>query len=186
MENYLTEKGKYNMQEAWKTIDGYERYQISNTGKVVSDKRQGSKGGEINPTKNEFGYLQVKLYKDGAGKYNNFAVHRLVASAFIDNPYNLPEVNHKDGDKNNNNVENLEWVTRQENVKHSFETGLNAPHCGEENGNHKLTQNDVDEIRKIYIKGDELFGGAALAKEYGVSVSTICRIARNEIWKVEN
>lgn len=172
------------MQEVWKPIDGYERYQISNTGKVVSDKRQGSKGGEMNPSRNEFGYLQVKLYQDGTGKYDIFAVHRLVASAFIDNPYNLPEVNHKDGNKNNNNVENLEWVTRQENVKHSFETGLNAPHYGEENGSHKLTQNDVDEIRKIYIKGNKLFGGAALAKEYGVAVSTICRIARNETWKM--
>lgn len=55
-------------------------------------------------------------------------VHREVALAFIPNPYNLPEVNHIDGDKHNNHVSNLEWVTHQQNVQHSFDTGLKTPH----------------------------------------------------------
>ena len=69
------------------------------------------------------GYLRVVLMKDS--KYKHFSVHRIVAQLFIPNPENKPEVNHKDGNKQNNFVENLEWVTSKENIIHSYKTGLN-------------------------------------------------------------
>ncbi len=89
----------------WKEIKGYEGvYLISDTGDVV-----GINHGRKIPCVNEDGYLRVQLCKDGEAK--NRYVHRLVAEAFIDNPLNLPCVNHKDENKANNAVENLEWCT---------------------------------------------------------------------------
>lgn len=167
------------MQEEWRPVDSYSGYFISNLGRVKSLKN----GNEtiLSSWVNEDGYLCVNLWKDGKRKY--FRVHRLVATAFIDNQHNLPEVNHKDGNKANNFVENLEWVTRSQNVQHAFDTGLSIPFCGERNGRHKLTQNDVDEIRKIYIKGSRIFGGGALAKKYGVTKKVIYDIINNTKWK---
>ena len=168
------------MQEEWKSIDGYEDYLISNFGRIKSLKN----GNEIilSTWTNEDGYLCVNFWKDG--KRHHFRVNRLVAMAFIDNPNNLSEVNHKDGNKGNNLVENLEWSTRSQNVRHAFDTGLSMPICGEQNGRHKLTQNDVDEIRKTYIKGSRTFGGGALAKKYGVTKKVIYDIINNKKWKI--
>lgn len=96
------------MKEIWKDIDGYEGlYKVSNRGSVTSAPRKGTKGGLLKPTKDKDGYLCVGLNKRNKGK--TVKVHRLVAAAFIPNPDDLPEVNHKDEDKSNNNVENLEW-----------------------------------------------------------------------------
>ena len=109
-------------------------------------------------------------------------IHRLVATAFIDNPDGLQQVNHKDGNKKKNVVDNLEWVTESQNSQHAFNNGLrNAPY-GEQNGQHKLTQNDVNEIKESYIKGSLMFGGKALAKKYGVTPATISRIVNNKRW----
>lgn len=102
------------MNEKWKPIEGYNgMYWISSLGNVKSYKMDIS--GHILYTRvNEYGYETVALH-DGTGKRKYFKVHRLVAKAFIPNPDNKPQVNHKDEDKENNNVENLEWVTSQEN-----------------------------------------------------------------------
>jgi len=101
--------------EEWKDIKGYERlYQVSNTGRIKSL----AKGKIRKLQKNRYGYLMVGLYKNGISKY--MTVHRIVANAFIPNSQNKPEVNHKNGIKTDNRVENLEWVTSQENVLHSF------------------------------------------------------------------
>ncbi len=92
--------------EIWKDIKGYEGiYQVSNTGKIKSIKRNIILKNIIH----HYGYLIVQLNKNGVGK--DFSVHRLVAGAFIPNTDNLPQVNHKDENKLNNNVENLEWCT---------------------------------------------------------------------------
>ena len=108
------------MKEIWKTINEYPNYQVSNTGKVKSIERKVKKWNGyrtvreriLNPINNK-GYQQVTLCRDG--KIKPMLVHRLVVQAFLPNPYNLPEVNHLDEDKTNNNVENLEWCTREYN-----------------------------------------------------------------------
>ncbi len=113
------------MQEIYKDIKGYEGlYQISNLGNIRSLDRQSwngnsyftLKGKQLKPANNGHGYLWVYLSKDGKTKYNY--IHRLVAEAFIENPENKPCVNHIDFDRQNNCVENLEWVTYTENETH--------------------------------------------------------------------
>lgn len=103
------------MIEVWKDIEGFEGlYQVSNMGRVKSLKRNKQIIKKTN--KDGWGYLHIDLYKDGKGKM--YKIHRLVARAFIDNPYNLPQVNHKDEDKTNNSVDNLEWCTRKYNCNY--------------------------------------------------------------------
>lgn len=100
--------------EIWKDIEGFEgKYQISTWGRV----RNVVTGDHIKPYKNEKGYLKVSLHKDGVGHKKR--VNRLVALAFIDNPYGLPMVNHKDGNKENNSISNLEWTTDEYNRIHA-------------------------------------------------------------------
>lgn len=102
--------------------NGYENiYEVSSYGRIKSIKF--SKIKYIKPKQNHGGYLEVLLYnKDG--KRKTARVHRLVAEAFVPNPKNLPEVNHIDGDKTNNYINNLEWTSRSRNQKHAYKTGL--------------------------------------------------------------
>lgn len=97
----------------WKVISNYDEYEISDTGIVRRCKNK--KVLKYNKTKG--GYLRVTLYKNGKPKH--LSVHRLVAIHFIPNPNFLPEVNHKDNNPTNNNVDNLEWCTAQYNSRHS-------------------------------------------------------------------
>ena len=105
------------MQEIWKTIEECEDYQISNMGRVKSFKNDKVNGKIMKPYKTTKGYLQIDLSLDGRKRKNrlHLAIHRLVAKAFIPNPDNLPQVNHKDEDKTNNCVTNLEWCTNEYN-----------------------------------------------------------------------
>lgn len=101
------------MKEIWKDIDGFEGlYQVSIWGNVRG------RNGILAPYVTEKGYLKVGLFKDG--KNHKKRIHRLVAEAFIPNPHNLPQVNHKDGNPKNNSVTNLEWCTNQENTDHAM------------------------------------------------------------------
>ena len=109
------------MNEEWRDIEGYEGlYQVSNLGRVKSLKYRGHKGciGILTPRLDGKEYKTVALYKEG--KVRNTKIHRLVAQAFIPNPNNYPQVNHKDEDKTNNNVDNLEWCTNEYN--HNYGT----------------------------------------------------------------
>ena len=105
------------MEEIWKPI-GYEGYEVSNLGRVKSYKYDKINGKIMKPYKNTKGYLQIDLQLDGRKRENrvHLAVHRLVAIAFIPNPDNLPQVNHKDEDKTNNCVDNLELCTNDYNA----------------------------------------------------------------------
>ena len=104
--------------EEWKKIKGYEgKYQVSNEGRIKSlGNNKTRKEKVLKPAKNKDGYLFVKLYKNC--EYKKYFIHRLVATAFISNPNNLPQVNHKDEDKTNNNVNNLEWCNAKYNVNY--------------------------------------------------------------------
>lgn len=119
------------MKEVWKDIIGYEGlYQVSSLGRVKSTgtvwngwvyhkKKETIRKSNAN-VKN--GYHSLCLSKDS--KVKRHYVHRLVGESFIDNPLNKPQINHLDGNKNNNKVDNLEWVTRKENVQHAIKNGL--------------------------------------------------------------
>lgn len=107
-------------------IKGYEGlYEIDNLGNVYSIiTSTGRRKGILKPYLNTSGHLRVNLYKDAKGK--KFYVHRLVAQAFIPNSLGLEVVNHKDGNKLNNCVSNLEWCTQKSNIKHSFDNKLES------------------------------------------------------------
>lgn len=131
-----------------------------------------SKERKLKPYNNGYGYMLVDMRKDG--KRYMRVVHRLVAEAFIPNPNNLPQVNHIDGNKNNNCVTNLEWCTCSENQQHGFDTGLKP-----QSSKHpfsKLTEEDIRYIRKYYKPNTRGFGMRTLAKKFGVSDSTIRQI----------
>ena len=102
-------------------ILSHPKYTVTSDGRVIN-----SKGEEKIPHIDKYGYLKTDLYKDG--KRSTKRISRLVAEAFIPNPANKPEVNHKDGNKLNNNVDNLEWATKSENMLHAYRTGLAKPH----------------------------------------------------------
>lgn len=165
------------MIENWKDIEGYEgKYQVSNFGNV----RNKSK---VLSLRTNRGYKYITLYKDG--KTTSKAIHRLVAIYFIPNTVNKPEVNHIDGDKKNNRIDNLEWCTPSENSKHAYAIGLKKPikANGELNTNAKLTKKEVIEIRSRYVKGCKINGTTAIARDYGISKSQACRIVSNKMWK---
>lgn len=110
------------MNEIWADISGYEgKYQVSNLGKVKSlNYSHTGKEKILKYKKNRYGYLTVNLCSNG--KLKMFSIHRLVAQSFIPNTNNLPEVNHKDENKENNCVENLEWSTRKYNLCYGTRT----------------------------------------------------------------
>lgn len=110
------------MEEIWKDIPNYEGlYQVSNYGNIKSIARQGTKEHIMIKSKNHQGYLQIKLTKHSISKTKK--VHRLVAEAFIPNPYNLPQVDHIDDNKENNCVSNLQWITNEDNMAKAWKTG---------------------------------------------------------------
>lgn len=108
------------MVEKWRDIAGYEGiYQVSDHGRVKTRKKIRT------PQKNNRGYMTIMLYKSDGGRH--FLIHRLVAQAFIPNPENKATVNHKDGVRSNNKVDNLEWATYSENNLHSYQCNGKKP-----------------------------------------------------------
>ena len=142
------------MEEVWKDIKGYEgKYQISNMGRVKSlNYRHTGKEGIMKGVADGYGYLQVKLWKDGKDK--KYMINRLVAQAFLPNPDNLPEVNHKDEDKTNNKVENLEWCTRAYNLTYNGR----AEKVGKKLRGRKLTEEHIKKISKPVFSVDKESG----------------------------
>lgn len=176
-----------NMEE-WRDVPGYEGfYQVSSIGnvrslgRIVESKNQHGQTDMrvqeriLSPGRNSDGYLSVVLYGND-GKVSA-KVHKLVAGAFIPNPMGRPQINHIDGVKAHNWVNNLEWVTASENLKHAYRIGL-AITC---NGNAKLTTSQVIEIRRLYeIEG---MMQADIARLFNIYKTLVHKIVHNIIWK---
>ncbi len=158
------------MEEIWKPVRGWEGlYEVSNLGGVRSLKF--NKTTLLIPNNNGHDYFSAHLRKVGINKMSY--IHRLVAEAFIPNPENKPCVNHKDNNRSNNNLKNLEWVTIQENSDHRKKQ---MRHAHGENSNSKLNREQVLKIR------GEKTENKKLAIIYKVSVRQIKRIKRKETW----
>ena len=176
------------MIELWKELKGYrEIYEISNYGKVRHKERDGARGyivssRELIPQINSSGYYRVSL--NLTGKPKSYFVHRLVAELFLPTSDETLVVNHKDGNKLNNRVDNLEWVTHSENQKHAFALGLKKPtvHYGEDSWFHKLSIEDVEYIKAVHNPWDKEFGSKPLSERFGVSPQTITEIVHGRTW----
>ena len=150
--------------EYWKDIEGFPNYQISNLGNVWSKKTNRI----LKPYKTNRGYLTVGFWLDG--KKKRLSIHRLVAQAFLTNPQNFPEVNHINGYKTDNNLDNLEWATGRNNILHAYQAGLRKT---------KLSETQVVEIRNLIQQG---LTQREIAFKFNVSHSTIGEINRCKIW----
>ena len=126
----------------------------------------------MKPQKNKRGYLVIGLVSDD---YKSYKVHRLVATAYIPNPYNYPEVNHIDGDKENNRVENLEWCTKQYNIDDAIKRGVHSAVA-----RRKLSNEDVDFVRLSIKMGEPK---KVIAAFLNVSVSTIYDVASGKSYR---
>ena len=159
----------------WISVKNYEGlYEVSNLGRVRSFHRNGEKilRNNIRPD----GRCSVQLYKDGSN--SRLFVHRLVAEAFLPNLECKPEVNHKDLMSTNNRLDNLEWVTKQENQEHA---NLNeAQYRGQESHNTELTEKDVFEI---YTRIDNRETLGSISKDYPIGYQGLYRIKRGMTWK---
>ena len=184
------------MKEVWKPLPPFTkthngvtikydvsgRYMISNHGNLRSIDRKDSigrkvKARELKPRLKPNGYLDVNLSKDG--KQLKYLVHRLVAQTFLENTDNKKTVNHKNGDKTDNRVDNLEWATLSEQHKHAYTNGLRVAPKGEQSVRAKLTEAKVKEIRDRYDNGCTQ---TKLAKEYGVGITTIHGVIHRKLW----
>jgi hypothetical protein len=172
-------------------------YAITKDGKVFSlnYRKKPGKIKELRYTWITGGYVAVRMSRDE--KSIQKLIHRLVAEAFIENTDDKPEVNHIDGDKNNNCSENLEWVTPSENMRHAYDSGLkpttekqreswrkiNANKTPEQRRRlnmRKLTNDQVREIRRRYFEGD--CTTRSLAKEYGIGCGAISLIINHKLY----
>lgn len=175
--------------EIWKDIQGFEgSYQVSDKGRVRGLDRFivrrdwvkcFVKGEEFKLHNNTAGYPYVGLRKNYKKKV--ITVHRLVALAFLENKENKSTVNHIDGNKENNNVSNLEWATPSENIIHAHKTGLfpKGFSTGENSGVSKLKNEDVMEIRRLFESG---VSRKELTQTFSVSDSTIAKIVTGKSW----
>lgn len=144
------------------------KYTITSEGEVFSNVGTTKKlKGKIT---NE-GYHMVVLTVDGKKLYSN--VHRLVAESFVLNPLSLPEVNHKDGCKTNNKLENLEWCTSSYNQIHARDNGLQK---------YKITMEDASKIRKMYETGN--FSHKSLGLIFGIKKTQVGYIIQNKRWSI--
>ncbi len=166
--------------EEWKQVPNYSSYHCSNTGLIKTFNWKGSGQTRImKPALSSCGYLQTMLKRDD-GRTHTIKVHRIVAQTWIENVDDKPCVNHKNGAKDCNHVDNLEWCTVQENNAHAKENGLQYILKGEEIGNSILNEKQVLEIRDKFIPW--VVKRKMLAEEYGVTEATIKDVLRRRTW----
>lgn len=176
-------------EEFWKDIPGYENiYKINYLGDIKSLPRWVknnratflTKEKILKPIKSKIGYNVVFLTNNGLRKSKY--IHRLIAEVFIPNPENKPQVNHIDGNKSNNSIDNLEWNTSKENVNHAIKIGLTISLKGENTYHCKLTEQKVLAIRRLYRMNPK-FNQSKLAIKVGVSNQNINDIIKRKAWK---
>lgn len=166
------------IEEEWRDIAGYEGlYQVSNLGRVKSlNYRHTGKGKILKPDKNKYGYLQVTLYKNG--KYNRRFVHRLVARMFIPNHKNLPQINHKDENKENNRIDNLEWCDAKYNINY----GTRNERAAKSLLNNKYRSKPV-----LCVETGKVFSSAMEAeRKTGADHSNITKCCRGELIRTKH
>lgn len=174
--------------EVWKPVQGYEGlYEISNLGRLKSPQKvvNGKEGRlhtlkerMLNPRVNQTGYYHTALYKNGKPKW--YTVHRMVALSWIDNPENKPHINHKDSNRLNNRVDNLEWCTHGENMKHGFLYG-NKTQKGEKNNAAKITREIAEAVRALYAEGN--LTQWQVGERFGLARCHVKDITTHKIWK---
>lgn len=163
--------------EEWKDIEDLDSvYQVSNFGRVRKKSNHRIKAIVWDGRYYKFGY---DYPKDGMEHKGWYRVHRAVAKAFIPNPLNKKTVNHIDGDRRNNRVDNLEWATYKEQSEHSVRVLKNQ--CGENNYNAQYTNEQVREIRRLFEK--EGWTVSQIKERFGGRVSNIRKILNYERWK---
>ena len=165
----------------WKKIYNYNgMFSISEDGHLRNDLT----GNILKNNIGQNGYYQITIKPYGRdGKCFSLRLHKLVAQAFIPNPNNKPQINHKDGNKLNNHYSNLEWVTQQENSRHAEDNGLMNRCHGLKMKNVKLSEVDVIWIRENFIPDDEEFGYQGLARRLNVNRGTIRDVVIRKRWK---
>jgi hypothetical protein len=171
--------------EIWKDIVQFEGYEISNLGKVRGKDRlrKGKngfcflKGKQLKEVFNKKGYPEVRFRKNGT---HVRLIHRLVAKTFIPNFENKHQVNHINGIKTDNRVENLEWCTNSENQKHAFKLGLNKVYSGEKHPKSKYTLNQINNIKKLYNTG---YTALQISNIVCIPLFTIRGIISGQTWK---
>ena len=163
--------------EEWRPVVGYEKlYSVSNLGRVRRDApgRCIKAGTYLSSSRSSDGYLRVSLN----GRVER--AHRIVLVAFFGPPGHKQQCNHKNGVKDDNRIENLEWCTSQENINHAFRVLGRQSARGERNRHAKLTAKDVHEIRARRAMGERL---AKIGKAFGVSEVTVLDIYSRRTWK---
>ena len=168
------------MNEIWKAFNA--EVEVSNFGSVrtiyrkvkYSDKYINAKGRTLKPATDKKGYLRVAFKQ--LGKHTTFKVHRLVAQLFVNNDFNKPMVNHKDGNKKNNNFENLEWVTNSENIQHAFDNGLIKAKRLHESPRSKQTKEGIE--RMCYLRSLGM-SYQSIANEVGVAKCVAMKNIKN-------
>lgn len=164
------------MQEVWKDIVGLEgHYQVSSNARV-----RNKKTGRILKTqvsKGTQGYEQVRFSVDKVK--TTMKVHRIVAVAFVENPLNLPCVNHINSVRDDNRIENLEWCTQKHNVQHSYNSGSNS-NAGEKHPTAILNLGLVAEMRKLYADGMRI---KDIATNYLLKYDTVWQAIKGKNWK---
>lgn len=165
--------------EIWKKIPGYGLYEASTFGRIKTFNWKGcGREAIMKPAKDNGGYFRTMLKRDD-GIIHTVKVHRIIASTFLSNELEKPCVNHINGIRDDNRIENLEWVTISENIKHSFKIGLSS-NKGSGCPTAKLTESQVLEIRAKFIP--RKCGRKELAKMYGVFPATIKGIILRKSW----
>lgn len=172
------------MRERWRKVVGYEDYYLVSTHGRVYRKRRRTRDGRVLRGRYLKPWLRAGYWctglTDSSMKQKFISVHVLVATAFLPNPKCKPHVNHRDGDKTNCVLTNLEWVTRKENAQHASFIGLLADKKGENHHLVKLTDSDVTTIRVMYTTGS--YSQRELARLFRVGQSAISRVVNGKRW----